>query len=107
MELPELPFKLPRKGLLVEATGEKFPFTIVDEIRRPQSWFAAGTGAKILCLQLLRLDHNGKEELRLGYYIIGKKPRMLNKWVWGQFATMMPIEDFRALMNEAREKGWL
>jgi len=50
MELPELPFKLPRKGLLREPTGEKFPFTIVKEVRHPQSWFAAGTGAKILCL---------------------------------------------------------
>jgi len=107
MELPELPFKLPRKGLLREPTGEKFPFTIVKEVRHPQSWFAAGTGAKILCLQLLELEHNGKQELRLGYYIIGKKPRMLRKWVWGQYATMMPIEDFYTLVEMARKEGWL
>jgi hypothetical protein len=108
VEPPEPPSRKGTRSWIPEPTGEKYWFEIVDEVRQRQSRFAAGTSeGKILCLQLLRFDESGMEEMRLGYYIIGKKPRMLGKWVWGQFATMMPMEDFRALMDKAREKGWL
>jgi hypothetical protein len=37
-------------------------------------------------------------EVRLGYYIIGKKPKMRGRWVWDQFAALLPLRDFRALI---------
>jgi len=42
--------------------------------------------------------------VRLGYYIIGKKPKMKGPWVWGQYATLMPMRDFRDLIRMAEEK---
>lgn len=108
MPPPEPPSQIGKRSWLPEHPDHKYWFTIIDEVRHHQSTFAAGTSeGKLLCLQLLRFEETGMEELRLGYYIIGKKPRMLGKWVWGQFATMMPIEDFRALVDKARDKGWL
>lgn len=71
-------------------------------------------GGKILCLQRLEFHPEGhlrgkptKVEVRLGYYIIGKKPKMRGKWVWGQFAALMPIKDFRHLVREAKKRGWI
>jgi hypothetical protein len=46
-------------------------------------------------------------EVRLGYYIIGKLPKMHGKWVWGQFATFLPLGDFRKLIGLAEKKGWI
>jgi hypothetical protein len=81
----------------------------VDEVTHVQSRFASPgvAGRKVLYLQLIRFEHNGVEELRLGYYIIGKRPGMLGKWVWGQYATLMPAEDFESLIESARIKGWI
>jgi hypothetical protein len=61
----------------------------MDEITRQHT----GVDTKIICLQLLRFDEDGREQIRVGYYVIGKKPKMGGRWVWGQFATMMPLED--------------
>ena len=48
-----------------------------------------------------------KVELRLGYYILGEKPRMKNKWVWGQFTPQMPLIDFKRIINKAKKKGFV
>ena len=29
------------------------------------------------------------------------------KWVWGQFAPLIPAEDFRDIVNKAIQKGWI
>ncbi len=47
------------------------------------------------------------EKFRLCYYIIGKKPGMKGKWVFGQFATMLPPEDFKWIVDEAKRQGWI
>ena len=62
---------------------------------------------KLIYLQQLKFESDGRTELRLGYYIIGKKPAMRGRWVWGQFATMMPVADFRQIVKIAKRKGWL
>ena len=53
-----------------------------------------------------KTEVNDRIEVRLGYYVIGEKPRMKGKWVWGQYAAMMPIEDFKFLVDEALRRGW-
>ena len=83
--------------------GSRFYFTIVDEIHVAQS----GASHKLIYLQRIRFDSDGRIELRLGYYIIGKKKRMRGRWVWGQYATMLPVADFRRIITRARQKGWL
>ncbi len=82
--------------------GRRFHFEIIGEIHIEQS----GKPDKLVYLQRLKLD-NGRVELRLGYYIIGKKPGMRGRWVWGQFATMIPAADFRRIVSRAKRKGWL
>jgi len=48
---------------------------------------------------------NGKRELRLGYYMLGKKPKMRGKWVWGQYAPFIPEKDLKKLLLKAKKKG--
>jgi hypothetical protein len=82
--------------------GEPRTFTIVDEIRRLQADYPD----KLICLQKLWSRENHREEFRLGYYMIGVKPRMAGKWTWGQFATIIPAKDFRAIVRAAARRGW-
>ena len=78
-------------------------FTVADEIRRVSS---IGPGDKILYLQKIQFD-NGSIELRFGYYIIGKKGRVKGRWVWGQYAPFIPVDDFRYMVEDAKELGWI
>ncbi len=77
-------------------------FTVTGEIRRRQS----KTPHKLICLERFRWD-SGRTEFRLAYYIIGKKGRARGRWVWGQYATMIPSADLRYIMREARRLGWI
>lgn len=61
---------------------------------------------KEMRLQRVQFE-GGRVELRFGYYIIGKKPGGLGRWLWGQYAPLMPIGDVRALIWAAEAKGWL
>jgi|SRR5208282_3604087 len=76
---------------------------IVSELHTYQK----GSKTKLIYLQKIMLE-NGKEELRLGYYIISKKKgRMFGRWVWGQYATFLPACDLRKIVKMATAKGWL
>ena len=44
-----------------------------------------------------------KDEFRFGYYIIDKN----GNWHWGQFAPFIPKEDFKDLIEKAKEKGFI
>ena len=102
MEHPALPANVGKTGTLkVPLDGNILRFKIVDEIRRVQSDMAE----KTLCLQRIKFE-DGREEFRLGYYIIGKLPKMKGKWVWGQFAPLIPREDFVSIIHEAEKRGW-
>jgi hypothetical protein len=35
------------------------------------------------------------------------KPRMAGKWTWGQYATLIPARDFKALITRARQREWI
>lgn len=45
--------------------------------------------------------------LRIGYYIIGKKPKMNGKWVWGQYCPFIIANDLKNLINKAEDEGIL
>lgn len=100
---PTLKSRIGQKGVIVQPiTKEKVYFEILDEILMPQS----GAKNKRLCFQKIMFTKDKRIELRLGYYIIGKKPKMRGKWVWGQFSMMIPIKDFIVLIEEAKSRGW-
>jgi hypothetical protein len=83
-------------------TKEKRYFTIEDEIQKTQS----NAKHKKIVLQKLKFNDNKEIQLRLGYYILGKLPRMQGKWTWGQYAAFIPIRDFKSIYKEATERGW-
>ena len=58
-------------------------------------------------MQRIEFENGPHTEIRLGYYVIGTKPKMKDKWVWGQFAVLMVLDDFKALIREAETKGWI
>ncbi len=103
MNIPHLESKIGHTGsLTLPPDGHRIHFTIVDEIQKAQSDYPH----KMICLQKVQFN-DGRIELRLAYYILGKKPKMRGKWVWGQFATLLPVKDFKAIVKQAQKKGWV
>jgi hypothetical protein len=78
-------------------------YTVLDEIVH----IPPSNPGKALYLQLLRFDNDGREEMRLCYYMIGHQPRGKGKWLFGQFAPMIGRDDFEAMLSLARKKGWI
>jgi hypothetical protein len=62
---------------------------------------------KYFVLDVIKASWKKEVELRIGYYILGKKPKVLNKWVWGQYCPLIPKRDLKALMNKAKRRGLL
>lgn len=100
MSLPEL--KIKTKGKLINIDGKKMNFSIEKYVTLQQSNYPE----KTFVLQEILFD-DGNKEIRIGYYIIGKKPRMQGKWVWGQYCPFIPKHDFEKLLDKAKEKGIL
>jgi len=82
--------------------GEVRGYTIVDEIKHRQSTY----GGKFFYLQKIKFD-DGVLEYRFCYYIIGKKPSVKGRWVFGQFAPLIPKRDFEAIIKKAVRKGFI
>ena len=99
---PPLPSRIGKRTNFKDIEGKPRSYVVRGEIVRIQST----NQEKAIYLHLLDFEE-GHSELRLGYYMIAKKPRMAGKWAWGQFAAMLPIEDFNAIVREARKRGWL
>lgn len=83
--------------------GNRHDVLIEDEIRHIPS----NNARKVICLQKVVFPKEERWELRLCYYMIGVKGRTKGKWVFGQFATLIPPEDFKAIFTAAKRKGWL
>jgi hypothetical protein len=99
---PPLPSTVGKTANLSFPDGSAMTWHVIDEIRRHED------DEKILLLQRLRaLDDPSNEMFRFGYYIIGKKPKMKNRWVWGQFAPFISASDFEAMIDEARKRNWI
>lgn len=56
---------------------------------------------KVIVLDEIQI--NKTKELRLRYNIIGVKPRMRGKWVFGQFATFVSPTNFKILVKLAKK----
>ncbi|HBW56540.1 MAG TPA: hypothetical protein DEF27_01565 [Oscillatoriales bacterium UBA8482] len=99
-KLPKL--KIRDSGSLIGIDGKRSNFKIGKYVTLRQSNYPG----KIFVLQEI-LFEDGKKELRLGYYIIGKKPRSKDKWVWGQFCPLFPKQDLIKLIDKAKKNGIL
>ena len=102
-DLPDLPINAGKRRRAKDLFGSYSYFTVLDEITMIQST----NPQKAIYLQRIQFDDQ-RIEFRLGYYIIGKKPK--HGWemeMWGQFATMLPADDFTQIVLQARNKGWI
>jgi len=101
MEYPKLASKKGKMGIRKDLfTKKKRYFTIEDEIQKTHA------KNKKIALQKLKFHDNNEIQLRLGYYILGKLPRMKGKWTWDQYGVFIPILDFKSIYKEAIERGW-
>jgi len=101
MSNPPLPSTIGKKGCIKDINGNRFYFVVLDEVKH-----VSNDPNKVLYLQRIRFERNGEIVLRLGYYIIGQKPKMKGKWTWGsQHAPMMFTVDFKAIINQATKEG--
>jgi hypothetical protein len=100
---PPLPDNLGKKSSLNDRDGKLVHFTIVDEVKQVLSSYSG----MALYLQKIHYEPDGPTELRFGYYIIGNEnKRMAGRWVWGQYAPMIPADDFTQIVRKAQDKGW-
>jgi hypothetical protein len=60
---------------------------------------------KYFVMHLIQPSWKKEKELRIGYYILGKMPKMAKKWVWGQYCPFIPVKDLKALLKKAKSKG--
>ena len=81
--------------------GDVIGYEVIDEVRS----FQDSGRSKVILMQRMKLD-SGREEIRVGYYIIGKLPKMKGKWVWGQYAAFIPLPVFSRLILKAVKRGW-
>ncbi len=102
MHYPPAPKHIGERGSATRPDGSRNHFTITGEFHVAQS----DRPGKLIYLQRIEFD-DGRKQLRLGYYIIGKKPAMRGRWVWGQFAPFVPVHDFKKVIQTAKKKGWL
>jgi len=99
---PELPSTVGKRGRSVmPPDGRLVRYVVVDEVRSYQD----RAKDKVILMQLMELDDR-RYEVRVGYYIIGKLPKMRGKWVWGQYAAFIPLSVFKRLIASATRKGW-
>ncbi len=49
--------------------------------------------------------HKGEIEYRLGYYIISQFGKRKGNWIFGQFNPIIPLNDLKKLLQEAKNKG--
>jgi hypothetical protein len=100
MALPQL--KINKKGKITTINGNKLRFEVKKYITLPQSIYLEKNIHKTFVLEELEFE-NGDREIRVGYYIIGKKGRAKGKWVWGQFCPFFPKKDLIRLIEKAKK----
>ena len=99
---PPLSSTIGKTAHLTFPEGNIMTWRVIDEIRIHENQ------EKILLLQRLQSIGDPRNQMfRFGYYIIGKKPKVKDRWVWGQFAPFISAKDFELIIGEARKKSWI
>jgi hypothetical protein len=100
MNIPNLPSRLNKETKRKDINGNKMHYSVIDE----DVFVAPSNSEKAFALHKLKFS-DGREEYRIGYYMIAKKPRVRGKWAWGQFAPMMTKEEMKIIFEHL--KKWL
>jgi len=98
------PLKMHERVSIITQDGEKVRGIISGSVRLQES----GHNNKQLVLERIRFDNfpgYPKTLFRIGYFMLGKKRRMRDKWVWGQYAPLFKRQDLKRLISKAQQKG--
>ncbi|MGA2059881.1 MAG: hypothetical protein ABSG67_05325 [Thermoguttaceae bacterium] len=99
---PPIPDNIGKLRQIKTIDGRIQHIKIEGEIIRPQN----NCDNKIIVLQKIRFVEEERIEFRFAYYMIGVKPRARGKWIWGQFCLMIPKDDLKVLLREAKKRKW-
>jgi hypothetical protein len=99
---PPYPTRLGKTTNTKKIDDSPLVFTVIEEELIP----ASSNPEKLFCLHKLR-HSDGREEYRIGYYMIAHKPRMKGKWSWGQYAPIMTAQEMAEIWNRVFAKGWI
>lgn len=95
---PPLPKSSRKTRRLTTIDGEERSYKIVDE----EVFLASSDSSKAFAIHKLEYD-DGSEEFRIGYFMIGRKPRMRGKWAWAQYAPMMTEKEMEEVFERAQK----
>ncbi len=99
---PSLPSRRGKTTRRKDINGRPMVYKVVDEV----VFVAGGNHKKAFAIHKLEYG-DGREEFRIGYYMIAVRPRAKGKWAWGQFAPMMTREEMAEIFKRLRKKGWI
>jgi hypothetical protein len=83
--------------------GRKVHRTIKDEIIRRQE---TSRHEKLIYLQKMWYEEERRVEYRFTYFMRGFKKGARGRWVFGQYSLLIPPEDLKWLLGEARRRRW-
>jgi hypothetical protein len=99
---PPLPSRLGKTSHRKSIHGNPITYTVIDEV----VFLAEANPNKSFAIHKLEFS-DGREEFRIGYYMIAHRPRVRGKWAWGQYAPMMTKDDMAAIFKHAKARGWI
>ena len=99
---PALPTRKGKRTVTKAIDGSPMEYEVIDEAVFP----AISNANKAFALHKIKLS-DGRQEYRIGYYMIAHRPRMKGKWAWGQFAPIMTKAELAMICDKIRELGWV
>ncbi len=102
MSIPKLRSTVGKQRTVKKDTGEEFTWEVIHEVQRVDSY----KQAKTIVFQELKILGEDRTVFRFGYYNFNDT-KGKGKWQWALNAPMIPPEDLKAIVDEAREAGWL
>jgi hypothetical protein len=105
IEVPPHPDNVGKKLRTWKAIdGTPVPVTITGEIKLEQG---VAAHKKLICLQQIHFETDDHIEYRFTYYMIGVKPgKTKGRWVFGQYSLVIPADDLKLVLAEARNRKW-
>ncbi len=89
-------------GRAKTSKGEVLRYEVTGELTR----IVGPKGKKKLVLQQVRFT-DGKQQLRLGYYVLGQTGDRKDSWIWGRNAPFLDASELQELVGEAKKNGWI
>lgn len=99
---PPLPSRKNKTTKTKGIDGGELVYTVIEE----DVFEAKSNPQKAFALHKLR-HADGREEFRIGYYMIAFRPRVKGKWEWGQYAPIMTRDEMAEVFERAKKLGWL